>query len=604
MKMNLSVVMGVIDKATAPLKKISSETNKYTKEIKEVEKAQAKDAAAMGMIDNYNKLKTVKSKNNLALKAEVEKLEELKQKNKSLKQPSAALVVKIDKQRAKVEKLTQTQDGYKKNLSDLRKSLTKTGVTVYKLDDEYKRLDKSYKKHGKEITQLHKKYAGMQKWMKIPKTLNNTIKMPTVEGAKKGALALTGVMGSMAGFGVIINGTAADMDKLAKKSANLNLPINELQAMQSQAEHAGVSSDNLSASMTRFTRRLGVLQQTGKGALGSYLKQSNKSVFKDFKSAEDTQQAYQMLLESFSKLKTTQEQMAFADAAFGDSGREMLIMLREGTEGLTAAREELNALGGGVQAEDAAKAEAYNDALQKLQEGMNAIKSAALAPVMQELTAIFTELSDKFKSIDWRNDAIKQLKEVVKGTFEAFRIFAQVAIFVGSNFKELLAVFAAVKIALIGLSLANPFGAIIAAIGVVGAGFAYLYDKFGSLQGIMDALSNAWNKFWGNDEEADKAAKQAKAIKELQDKNIELGITTNETHNQTERRKTYSDYQTGSFAVPGSYGQYKPLTGQTLNSKSEVSLTIKSDKPVTVDKAESEKGTDLNLDVGNMAFSY
>ncbi|PJC85292.1 hypothetical protein CSW98_15805 [Vibrio sp. HA2012] len=604
MKMNLSVVMGVIDKATAPLKKISTETNKYTKEIEDLEKAQAKDSAAMGMIDNYNKLKVAKNQNNLALKAEVEKLNALQQKNKSLQKPSAALIAQIDKQRTKVEKLSNTQDGYKKNLSDVRKALTKTGVTVYKLDDEYKRLDSSYKKHGKEITKLHKQYAGMQKWMRIPKTLNNAIKMPTMETAKKGALAVTGVIGSMAGFGAIINSTAADMDKLAKKSANLQMPIGELQAMQSQAEHAGVSSDALSASMTRFTRRLGVLQQTGKGALGSYLKQSKNGLFKDLKGAENNQQAYQMLLESFSKLKTAQEQMAFADAAFGDSGREMLIMLREGTEGLTAAREELNALGGGVQAEDAAKAEAYNDALQKLQEGMNAIKSAALAPVMQELTAIFTELSDKFKSIDWRNDAIKQLKEVVKGTFEAFRVFAQVAIFVGSNFKELLAVFAAVKIALIGLSLANPFGAVIAAIGVVGAGFAYLYDKFGSLQGIMDGLSNAWDKFWGNDDAADKAAKQAKTVKELQDKSIELGITTNETTNQTERRKTYSDYQTGNFSAPGSYGQYKPLTSQTLNSKSEISLTVKSDKPVTVDKAKSDKGTDLDLNVGDLGFSY
>ncbi|EPP23961.1 hypothetical protein L911_1732 [Vibrio fluvialis I21563] len=41
-----------------------------------------------------------------------------------------------------------------------------------------------------------------------------------------------------------------------------------------------------------------------------------------------------------------------------------------------------------------------------------------------------------------------------------------------------------------------------------------------------------------------------------------------------------------------------------MNSRSEVALTIKSDKPVTVDKAKSDKGTDLNLDVGNLGWSY
>ena len=90
----------------------------------------------------------------------------------------------------------------------------------------------------------------------------------------------------------------------------------------------------------------------------------------------------------------------------------------------------------------------------------------------------------------------------------------------------------------------------------------------------------------------------------IKDKNTKLGITTNETHNQTERRKTYAEYQNDSFKTPSSYGQYQPLKNQMLNSKSEVSLIIKSEKPVTVDKAKSEKGTDLNLDVGDLGFSY
>ncbi|MGL6026050.1 MAG: hypothetical protein ACRC0U_02920 [Vibrio sp.] len=620
MKMNLSVVMGMKDKISEPLKKISSETNKYTVAIDKAQKEQATTSAAMGMIDNYNKLKIAKNQNNLALKSEIENLNVLIQKNKALKQPSAALTLKIDQQRAKVEKLSKTKNGYNKNLSDLRKSLTKTGVTVYKLDDEYKRLDKAYKRHGRGITRLQKQYVNMQKWMKIPNTLNNAIKMPTIDGIKKGALALTGIMGSMAGFGAIINNAAAEMDQLAKKAANLNLPIGELQAMQSQAEHAGVSADSLASSMADFTKNIGLLQKTGGGSLGSYLKSSKNALFRDLRGAEDTQQAYEMLLKSFSKLKTAQEQMAFTDAAFGGNGSEMLIMLREGTEGLTAAREEFNALGGGVQAEDAENAEAYNDALQKLKEGMNSIKSAALAPVMKELTAIFTQLSDKFKNIDWRTDAIKQLREVVKGTFEAFRVLAQVAAFVSSNFKGLLAIFATVKIALMALalpktilaikaavialkalSLVSPFGLFIAGISVVTPLLIWLYDKLGGIKGIMDTIGNAWNSFWGNNDEA---AKQAKLSQDIKNKNVEIGITTNETTNKTDRRKTHSDSQASSFTAPNSYGQYKPLTSQTLNSKSEVALTIKSDKPVTVDKAKSEKGTNLNLDVGNMAFSY
>ncbi|ELE2166621.1 hypothetical protein [Vibrio fluvialis] len=41
----------------------------------------------------------------------------------------------------------------------------------------------------------------------------------------------------------------------------------------------------------------------------------------------------------------------------------------------------------------------------------------------------------------------------------------------------------------------------------------------------------------------------------------------------------------------------------TSNSRSEIALTNKSVKPVTVGKVRSEKGTELNLDVGNLGWS-
>jgi hypothetical protein len=98
----------------------------------------------------------------------------------------------------------------------------------------------------------------------------------------------------------------------------------------------------------------------------------------------------------------------------------MLIMLREGTEGLTAARKELNALGGGATAEDAAKAEAYNDALQKIEESVRSMKFAALAPIMEKATQAFTQFSEKFKNAAWRTDFIEKLIQTVDGLYQGF----------------------------------------------------------------------------------------------------------------------------------------------------------------------------------------
>ncbi|EKO3979859.1 hypothetical protein FNJ21_003506 [Vibrio fluvialis] len=628
MKMNLSVVMGLKDKVSAPLKGMASDSDHYAKAIKKIQKAQADDSAAIGMIGSFKNTKKAMSQNTLAMASASEKLRELQASAAAAGKPTAALTEKISKQQQRVDKLTQQQDQYKTHLVKLGGELKKTGVKVHDLDGENKRLESRYKKHGAEIIKLSKKYAILRGAMSPLQKLNGAIRLPNVAGAAlgKGAALLGGF--SLAGLAAEVNSSAAEMDKLAKKSANLNLPIGELQAMQSQAEHAGVSADALSASMTRFTRRLGVLQTTGAGALGSYLKKSKNAAFRDLQGAKDTQEAYQMLLESFSKLKTAQEQMAFADAAFGDSGREMLIMLREGTQGLTAARQEFNDLGGGATAEDAAKAEAYNDAVQRISESLRSIKFAALAPIMEKATKLFTEFSEKFKNTQWRTEFMDKVIQTVNGLYQALEFLGKGLIFLAQNFKGILTILAIAKVALIGLNaviMANPIGMMVTAIGAAIIAITYLVDKFIGLDKVVNWVKEQFIGLWdgikklinllpdslipdgwekGLNAAGTEVDNLANKLDSIKDKNATLGIVTNETRNQTDRTKAYTDYQSGGLPAHKPYNPYQPIKSQALNSRSEVALTIKSDKPVTVDKAKSDKGTELNLDVGNLGWSY
>ncbi|HDM8041198.1 TPA: hypothetical protein P0E05_004328 [Vibrio fluvialis] len=628
MKMNLSVVMGLKDKVSAPLKGMASDSDHYAKAIKKIQKAQADDSAAIGMIGSFKNTKKAMSQNTLTMASASEKLRELQASAAAAGKPTAALTEKIAKQQQRVDKLTQQQDLYKTHLVKLGGELKKTGVKVHDLDGENKRLEKSYKKHGEEIAKLTKRYDRFRLAATPLQKLNSMIRLPKVAGSAlgKGAALLGGF--SLAGLAAEMNSSAAEMDKLAKKSANLNLPISELQAMQSQAEHAGVSADALSASMTRFTRRLGVLQTTGAGALGSYLKKSKNAAFRDLQGAKDTQEAYQMLLESFSKLKTAQEQMAFADAAFGDSGREMLIMLREGTQGLTAARQEFNDLGGGATAEDAAKAEAYNDAVQRISESLRSIKFAALAPIMEKATKLFTEFSEKFKNTQWRTEFMDKVIQTVNGLYQALEFLGKGLIFVTQNFKGIITILAIAKVALIGLNaviMANPIGMMATAIGAAIIAITYLVDKFIGLDKVVNWMKEQFIGLWngikklinllpdslipdgwktGLDDAGTEVDNLANKLDSIKDKNATLGIVTNETRNQTDRTKAYTDYQSSGLSAAKSNNPYQPIKSQTLNSRSEVALTIKSDKPVMVDKAKSEKGTDLNLDVGNLGWSY
>lgn len=631
MKMNLSIVMGLVDKVSTPLKGVRSETDHYAKAIKNLEQEQAKDSASLGMIDRFKKLKQESKNSAISLAAANEKLHELKQKANAAGKPNAALTEKIAKQQDRVNKLTHSQDQNTQSLVKVGKELNKTGVRVHDLDAESKRLNTSYDKHGKKIGKLSKRYTSLQKAMSPINKLNNTIKLPNIGTAAmgKGSALLGGL--SIAGLVTQVSSAADEMDKLAKKSGNLNLPISELQAMQSQAEHAGVSSDAMSASLTRFTRRLGVLQQTGGGALGGYLKSSRNNVFRELEGAEDTQQAYEMLLESFSTLKTAQEQMAFADAAFGDSGREMLIMLREGTDGLTSARQALADVGGGVSTEDAVTAENYNDAMQKIQEAIRAIKFAALAPIMEKATLALNTFLEQFKNAKWRTEFINQVIKAITGLYDGFTMVGRGLLWASQNFKGIIAAVAIFKVALIGLNaviMANPIGMIVTAVGAAVIAITYLVDKFIGLDEVIkwvaDSIGWVWDKFkalinklpdalipdgWKiqTDEAGQEVDNLAAKLSRIEDKNATLDITTNEAQNRTERTRTeqsHNAYQAGGGQPIKQNAAYSPLGNQAIKSKSEVSLTIKSDKPVAVDKAKTEKGTDLNLDVGNMVTSF
>ena len=549
MKMSLSVVMGVIDKATAPLKKMSEETNRYGKEMKKVEKTQAEDSASMGMIDTYNKSLNALRKNNIALAAASEKLDELKRAAKAAQTPNAALTEKIAKQQDKLSKLTGEQGDYRNDLKKLGRQLKKNGINTKQLDNEYDRLNQSYMNHGKEITKLQKKYVGLQKVMKIPRGINKALKMPTVEGVKNGALATTGVLGSMAGFGIIINDTANELDKLQRTADDINMPVAELQAMRLQATLSGAEAEDMDAAIKEMALRWGEMKTFQSGAMNDYfIDTGNHQAYENLMNAKNAGEAYQVLLREIAKETDTAKQNFMADEFFGGDSEKMLNVLRGGVEGYRQAKKLLNDTGGPVEPESTENAQAFSESLSKLSTIITSLKISALTPIMAELSFIMEDLAQNMKNMDWREGKIAELRDIVKSTFNAFRTLGNGALWLSDNMSTVIGALVGVKLALFGinaLAVANPFGQVIIAIGAVIAIAGYLIDKLGGISAIVskmkayfsensifeilfdispiglflngfdlllekfdgfrqvvDSIKNAWNGLWGSGEEA------------------------------------------------------------------------------------------------------
>ncbi len=87
----------------------------------------------------------------------------------------------------------------------------------------------------------------------------------------------------------------------------------------------------------------------------------------------------------------------------------------------------------------------FTRSLKKLSAIVDSLKFDVLTPVMAELSFIMEDLALNMKNIDWREEKVAQLRDIVKSTFEVFRSVGKGALFLAENFREIIAVVALLK---------------------------------------------------------------------------------------------------------------------------------------------------------------
>ncbi len=632
MKMNLSVVMSLKDKVSAPLKGMSSDSDYYAKKIKKIQLAQADDSSALALIASYQHIQQELNKNTLEGEEAAEKLLKLKNQMAATEEPSAALTNKLAKQEEKVAQLTDKNNQFEASLSETSKRMKKSGVDVKKLDSEVDRLSKSQIASTKSIDATSKSYKRLKKAMTPITKMNKLIKMPTLQTAKNTAMGAAGVLGTLAGFGVVMSSTAARVNELSKAAGDIQMPVGELQALRMQASGAGAEAEDMDAALKEMSLRWGEMKSLGSGAMNDYFQDTgNKKAYNDLLNAKDAAQAYQVIVREIAKEADVSKQNFMADEFFGGDSEKLLPVLKGGLDDLRQAKQRLNDTGGPIDETSIKASKAFAAGLKKLSSIVDSLKISALTPVMAELSVWFETLATNMKDMDWREEAIEKLRTIVSGTFTALKFMGKAIMFVAENIKGIVAAFLLFKIALIAINAAimlNPIGLMAAGIAAAVVGIGYLIDRFIGFDVILQAVGKAIGWVWDGiksminmlpdalipdgwktslEEAGDEVAKLNGKLGSLKDKNVKLGITTTDTvnrrQNQADTQQHGQQYQTGSMRSPGQL-RYQPLGSQTIKSQSEVKLTIQSDKPVSIDKAVSEKGTDLSVNVGNMAMSY
>ena len=246
--------------------------------------------------------------------------------------------------------------------------------------------------------------------------------------ASKLTLVLTAVT---AAFTALTLRQAAYIDRLGKVAKVTGLSAETLQKFRFAAEQAGVSGDNASLAIRRFSRRLGEAQkETGEllpalKKLGIDVRDADGS----FKSAEE------VLLEfadGISNTSNESEKLALAFKAFDSEGAELVTTLNNGAEGLQAMFTQAELLGGVLSTSAIQGVEDFNDALNELKTLAAGVANnfvAALAPALEEITNEFTTfLLDTIKA----QGGIENFGKFIKDQFlltmvELVKIFEMLA---------------------------------------------------------------------------------------------------------------------------------------------------------------------------------
>ena len=223
----------------------------------------------------------------------------------------------------------------------------------------------------------------------------------STKGFTKGMSVATKALGGFVGLAgkvtialtALVVRQSAYIDRIGKVAKVTGLSAETLQKFRFAAEQAGVSGDNASLAIRRFSRRLGEAQK-GTGELLPALKKlgiDTRAADGSFKSAEEVLKEF---ADGIANTENESEKLALAFKAFDSEGAELVTTLNQGAAGLELMFTKAEALGGVLSTSAIQGVEDFNDALNELQTLIGGVANnfvAALAPALEDITDQFTE---------------------------------------------------------------------------------------------------------------------------------------------------------------------------------------------------------------------
>jgi len=231
---------------------------------------------------------------------------------------------------------------------------------------------------------------------RMEKFNNVTTKMKKIGAAVARTTAIAAGAAVAAGTAVF---KAADSfsqkaDEIAKTSRMLGLSATALQELRHAAGMQGVETEALGNALKLLNNQMGQAK-TRTGSLYSMLSKLNPELGEQLIQAENTDDAFMLMMKAIKAETDTAKRAAIAQAAFGRTGQELIKFADAGAEGIAALRQEAHKYGLVIDDDAAAASEEFQDSLTRL-------KGSALSLANKGLGAIVTKLQPVIQRIaEW-----------------------------------------------------------------------------------------------------------------------------------------------------------------------------------------------------------
>ncbi len=237
-----------------------------------------------------------------------------------------------------------------------------------KLDKNLGKAEKSSRKLGTSLAKVGTRVKGLAK---------SLISMRSAVVLAAGAV----------GFGLLVKRALKTADVIGKVADKVGLTTDSLQELRFAAQLANVNQTTLDMAMQRFSRRVGEAAQ-GSGELKDTLIALNIEVLKADGTARGLDDVLGDLANSLRDAKSDQERLRIAFKAFDSEGAALVVLFKDGADGIERMREEARKFGAIIPESIIRSASEANDQLMRLTATMKAQATVILATLSPQIIAL------------------------------------------------------------------------------------------------------------------------------------------------------------------------------------------------------------------------